>query len=71
VTGIARIATALLFLASLDGCAVIVVADAAVAVAATTVKVGADVVGTAVHVTATGVKALTKDKDEAADAAKK
>jgi hypothetical protein len=71
VTGIVRIAAALLFLASLDGCAVIAVADAAIAVAATTVKVGADVVGTAVHVTASGVKALTKDKEEPADPAKK
>ena len=42
------------------------VADAAVSVVATTVKVGATVVETAVDVTATGVKAVvgSDDKDK-------
>ena len=43
-----------------SGCAVVAVADAAVTVVATTVKVGATVVETAVDVTAAGVKAVTK-----------
>jgi hypothetical protein len=49
-----------------SGCAVVTVADAAVSVVATTVKVGATVVGTAVDVTAAGVKAVvgSSDKDE-------
>jgi hypothetical protein len=41
-----------------NGCAVIAVADAAVTVAATTVKVGAAVVGTTVDIAAAGVKAV-------------
>lgn len=41
------------------GCAVVAVADAAVSVAATTVKVGAKVVGTTVDVGAAGVRAVT------------
>jgi len=41
------------------GCAVVAVADAAVSVAATTVKVGAKVVGATVDVGAAGVKAVT------------
>ena len=42
-----------------SGCAVVAVADATVAVVATTVKVGAAVVGTTVNVGAAGVRALT------------
>ena len=45
----------LLLCAGLGGCAVVAVADAAVTVVATTVKVGATVVGTAVDVAAAGV----------------
>ena len=41
-----------------SGCAVVAVADAAVTVVATTVKVGATMVGAAVDVTAAGVKAV-------------
>ena len=54
-TAMARVATSLLLVLSLAGCAVLAVADAAVgvgaavvSVAATTVKVGAKVVGAAV-----------------------
>lgn len=50
---------------SLSGCAVVAVADAAVIVVATTVKVGATVVGTTVDVAAAGVKAVIPDSDEA------
>ncbi|HQC80152.1 MAG TPA: hypothetical protein PLS67_06460 [Accumulibacter sp.] len=39
------------------------VADAAVTVVATTVKVGATVVGTAVDVTAAGIKTVTGNSD--------
>ena len=49
----------------LGGCAVVAVADAAVTVAATTVKVGATVVGTTVDVAAAGVKAVIPGSDEA------
>ena len=42
-----------------SGCAVVAVADAAVSVVATTVSVGADVVGTTVHVAGMGVRAVT------------
>jgi hypothetical protein len=48
----------------LQGCAVIAVADAVITVAAVTVKTGAEVVGATAHVAASGVKALTKDKEE-------
>lgn len=48
----------------LNGCAVIAVADAAVVVAATTVKVGAKVVGTTVDVASAGVKAVAGSSDE-------
>lgn len=41
-----------------SGCAVVAVADAAVTVAATTVKVGATVVETTVDVAASGIKAV-------------
>jgi hypothetical protein len=47
-----------------SGCAVVAVADAAVTVAATTVKVGAAVVGTTVDVAASGVKAVAGSSDE-------
>lgn len=43
---------------SISGCAVVSVADAAVTVVSTTVKVGATVVGTTVDVAAAGVKAV-------------
>jgi hypothetical protein len=46
------------------GCAVVTVADAAVTVLATTVKVGATVVGTAVNVTTAGVKAVVGSDDD-------
>jgi len=46
-----------------SGCAVVTVADAAVSVVATTVKVGATVVETAVDVTAAGVKAVVGSDD--------
>jgi hypothetical protein len=46
-------------LVALPACSVVAVADAAVTVVATTVKVGATVVGTAVDVGAAGVKAAT------------
>lgn len=49
----------------LSGCAVVAVADAAVTVVATTVKIGAKTVGAAVDVTAAGVRAVTSsDEDE-------
>lgn len=51
-------------LTGLNGCAVIAVADAAVVVAATTVKVGARVVGTTVDVASAGVKAVAGSSDE-------
>lgn len=47
-----------------SGCAVFAVADAAVTVVATTVKVGATVVGTAVDVTAAGVEAVAGSDEE-------
>ena len=47
--------TALLFSVLCNGCAVVAVADAAVTVVATTVKVGATAVGTTVDVSAAGV----------------
>jgi len=46
------------------GCAVVTVADAAVTVVATTVKVGATVVETAVDLTAAGVKAVVGSDEE-------
>jgi hypothetical protein len=46
------------------GCSVLAVADAAVSVAATTVKAGATVVGTAVDVAADGVKAVATSSDD-------
>lgn len=47
-----------------SGCAVVAVADAAVSVTATVVKAGATVVGTAVDVTAAGVKAVIGSDDD-------
>lgn len=47
-----------------NGCAVVAVTDAAVTVAATTVKVGAAVVGTTVDVAAAGVKAIAGSSDD-------
>ena len=47
----------------LNGCTVIAIADAAVS---TTVKVGSAVVGTAIDVTAAGVKAVTNSNDKPA-----
>ena len=46
------------------GCSVFAVADAAVSVAATTVKVGGKVVGATVDVAAAGVKAVAGSSDE-------
>lgn len=56
--GYQRMALMALLTLSCSGCAVVTVADAAVSVAATTVKVGAAVVETAVDVTAEGVGAV-------------
>jgi hypothetical protein len=47
-----------------NGCAVVAVADAAVTVVATGVKVGAAVVETTVDVAAAGVKAVVGDADD-------
>jgi hypothetical protein len=46
------------------GCSVVAVADAAVTVVATTVKVGATVIGTTVDVAAAGDNAVTGSDDE-------
>ena len=45
------------------GCAVVAVTDAAVSVAATVVKVGANVVGGAVDVARAGVRAVTSSDE--------
>ena len=58
-----KFAFAIVACLSLQGCAVVAVADAAVSVVATTVSVGATVVETAVDVTAAGVKAATGSGD--------
>lgn len=58
---------ALAILPGLNGCAVVAVADAAVTVVATTVKVGATVVETTVDVAAAGVKAVTGSDDKKQD----
>lgn len=47
-----------------NGCAVVAMADAAVTVVATTVKVGATVAGTTVDVAAAGVKAVAGSPDK-------
>lgn len=49
---------------TLSGCAVVTVADAAVTVVATGVKVGATVVGTTVDVAAAGVRAVAGSDEE-------
>jgi len=54
-------------IACCSGCAVVAVADAAVTVVATTVKVGATVVETTVDVAAAGVKAVAGSDDEKKD----
>ena len=66
---LALILSGLSLQACLSGCSVLAVADAAVTVVSTTVSVGATVVGTAVDVTAAGVKAVagTDDEEEEAD----
>lgn len=46
------------------GCAVVTVADAAVTVVSTTVKVGATVVGTTVDVGAAGVRAVVGKSED-------
>lgn len=57
---------ALVAITTLGGCSVIAVADAAVTVAATTVKVGAKVVETTVDVAVAGVDLVIRD-DEGQD----
>ncbi len=47
----------------LSACSVLAVADAATTVVATTVKVGAEVVGTTVDVAASGVRAVVGSSD--------
>ena len=59
-----RIALVTLLPLLCSGCAVVTVADAAVSVVATTVKVGATVVETAVDVTAAEVKAAVGSDDD-------
>lgn len=56
-----------LIVVSLNGCAVVAVADAAVTVAATAVKVGATVVETTVDVAAAGVKAVAGSDEDKKD----
>lgn len=56
-----RLVAALALLASVSGCSVLAVADAAVTVAATAVSVTATVVETTVDVAAAGVRAVTAD----------
>ncbi len=60
-----RLAAAVALMASVSGCSVLAVADAAVTVAATAVSVTATVVETTVDVTAAGVKAATGSSDQA------
>lgn len=54
-------------IACCSGCSVVAVADAAVTVVATTVKVGATVVETTVDVAAAGVKAVAGSDEEKTD----
>jgi hypothetical protein len=56
-------AASMLLAISTGGCAVVAVTDAAVAVAATAVKVGANVVGGTVDVARAGVRAVTNSND--------
>ena len=59
-----RLTLSALVLAACSGCAVVAVADAAVTVVSTTVKVGATVVGTTGDVGAAGGRAVGgKDED--------
>lgn len=58
---------ALFLVLSCSGCAIVAVADAAVSVAATTVKIGASVVGTTVEIAADGVKAVVSDDEDKED----
>lgn len=59
-----RASAAMALAASVSGCSVLAVADAAVTVAATAVSVTATVVETTVDVAAAGVRAVTaEDKD--------
>jgi hypothetical protein len=46
------------------GCAVVTVADAAVSVAATTIKAGATLVGATIDVAAAGVKVVVGSSDD-------
>ena len=63
--GVRSLLTSLLAALSVNGCAVVAVADAAVSVAATAVSVTATVVETTVDITAAGVDAVIgDDKDE-------
>jgi hypothetical protein len=59
-----KLAGLLLLAPAGGGCAVVAVADAAVTVVATTVKVGATVVETTVDVAAAGVKAVAGSSDD-------
>lgn len=59
-----RLAAAAALLASMSGCSVLAVADAAVTVAATAVSVTATVVETTVDVAAAGVRAVTAEDKE-------
>jgi hypothetical protein len=62
-----RMTAAIALAASVSGCSVLAVADAAVTVAATAVSVTATVVETTVDVAAAGVRAVTaEDKDQKA-----
>lgn len=62
---LSRLTVAMALLASVSGCSVLAVADAAVTVAATAVSVTATVVETTVDVAAAGVRAVTaEDKDK-------
>lgn len=56
-----RLAAAVALMASVSGCSVLAVADAAVTVASTAVSVTATVVETTVDVAAAGVRAVTAD----------
>lgn len=59
-----RLAGVLLFSVCAGGCAIITVADAAITVVATTVKVGAAVVETTVDVAASGIQAVAGSSEK-------
>jgi len=61
VPSLMRLVAAVVLLASVSGCSVLAVADAAVTVASTAVSVTATVVETTVDVAAAGVRAVTSD----------